>query len=325
MDSNRVTIVMYHYVRDLKNSRYPSIKGLDVKLFKEQVSYLNKNYHFVTAEEVIDAIENDKVLPPKSVMLTFDDGYADHFDYVFPFLDKLGIQGLFFPPAGAILDHSLLDVNKIHFILAAEDDKSKIIKEIKNQLDLYREEYNLESFSHYYDKLATANRFDTGDVIFIKRLLQRELDESLRGKMSKSLFEKIVDVEEEQFCRELYMDVEQIECMSRHGMHFGSHGYKHTWLGSLSDQEQITEIEESLSFLKKIGADPEKYTMCYPYGNYNDTTVELMDRYDFKFALTTQVDVADLTTSHRYKLARLDTNDIPKDRVAPVDSWYQRA
>ena len=34
---NNLTIVMYHYVRDLKNSRYPDIKGLDVSLFKEQI------------------------------------------------------------------------------------------------------------------------------------------------------------------------------------------------------------------------------------------------------------------------------------------------
>ena len=28
----KVTIVMYHYVRDLKYSRYPDIKGLDIWL-----------------------------------------------------------------------------------------------------------------------------------------------------------------------------------------------------------------------------------------------------------------------------------------------------
>ena len=31
---SNLTIVMYHYVRDLKNTRYPGIKGLDIDLFK---------------------------------------------------------------------------------------------------------------------------------------------------------------------------------------------------------------------------------------------------------------------------------------------------
>jgi hypothetical protein len=32
-------IVMYHYVRDLKNSRYPQIKGLDINCFEEQLDF----------------------------------------------------------------------------------------------------------------------------------------------------------------------------------------------------------------------------------------------------------------------------------------------
>ncbi len=162
---------MYHYVRDLKHSRYQDIKGLDISLFYEQIEYLKKHYQFITMETIIDSLENNSSLPDKSVLLTFDDAYSDHFKYVFPFLDKHKIQGSFFPPVKAITEHTVLDVNKIHFILASENDKSKIISEIKNELDKYRKDYNLKSFSFYYDKLAQANRFDTADVIFIKRLL----------------------------------------------------------------------------------------------------------------------------------------------------------
>ena len=42
---NNLTIVMYHYVRDLKNSRFPGIKGLELDLFKEQIEYLHKHYN----------------------------------------------------------------------------------------------------------------------------------------------------------------------------------------------------------------------------------------------------------------------------------------
>ena len=110
---------MYHYVRDLRNSRFPEIKGLDINLFKEQIGYLEKNYHFVTAEQVIDAFKAKEKLPAKAVLLTFDDAYIDHFTYVFPILKHHHIQGCFYPPVKAITEHSVLDVNKIHFILAA--------------------------------------------------------------------------------------------------------------------------------------------------------------------------------------------------------------
>ncbi len=313
---------MYHYVRDLKHSRYPDIKGLDIALFYEQITYLKKHYHFITMEMLIDAIENNYSLPNKSVLLTFDDAYSDHFKYVFPFLNKHKIQGSFFPPAKAIIKHTVLDVNKIHFILASENDKSKIISEIKNELNKFRKDYKLESYSFYYDKLAQSNRFDSADIIFIKRLLQVELEESLRKIITNNLFEKIVGIDEVSFSRELYMDIEQIQCMNRNGMHIGSHGYDHYWLGSLVRQKQKAEITKALEFLTLIGSDTNNWTMCYPYGNYNETTIELLAEYNCKIALTTVVDIADLQKYNKYTLPRLDTNDIPKNKNATTNDWY---
>ena len=110
---NNLTIVMYHYVRDLKNTRYPGIKGLDIDLFKEQVNYLRKHYHVITMEEVIFSIDNQAKIPDKSVLLTFDDAYADHYENVFPILDKYKLQGSFYAPAKAVTEHTVLDVNKI--------------------------------------------------------------------------------------------------------------------------------------------------------------------------------------------------------------------
>jgi peptidoglycan/xylan/chitin deacetylase (PgdA/CDA1 family) len=125
--NTKVSIIMYHYVRDLKHSRYPDIKGIDISLFREQIIYLKKHYKFITMEMLIDAIDNNTSLPEKSVLLTFDDAYIEHFNLVFPLLDELKIQGSFFPPVKAITEHTVLDVNKIHFILASEKNKLKII------------------------------------------------------------------------------------------------------------------------------------------------------------------------------------------------------
>ena len=318
----KVTIVMYHYVRDLKYSRYPDIKGLDISLFYEQIKYLKKHYQFITMEMLMDSIENNKSLPNKSILLTFDDAYSEHFNYVFPFLDKHNIQGSFFPPVKAITENKVLDVNKIHFILASENNKSKIISEIQNELDKFRKDYKLESFSFYFDKLAQTTRFDSADVIFIKRLLQVELEESLRKTITNNLFERIVGIDENSFSRELYMNTEQIQCLNRNGMYIGSHGYDHYWLGSLEQEKQKIEIEKALDFLKIIGSDTKNWAMCYPYGNYNETTLKLLKEYDCKLALTTEVNIADIQKYNKYTLPRLDTNDLPKDIEASTNDWY---
>jgi peptidoglycan/xylan/chitin deacetylase (PgdA/CDA1 family) len=323
--STKVTVVMYHYVRDLQHSRYPEIKGLDIAAFKEQIEYLERHYTFITMEMLIESIESKKPLPEKSVLLTFDDAYIDHFIHVFPLLNLKKIQGSFFPPVRAITENKILDVNKIHFILSSSPDKKNIVKEIFRLMDAYRKEFNLEDNEYYYKKLAIANRFDPAEVIFIKRLLQTELNESLRNKITDVLFTKFVGIQEESFSRELYMNPDQLKCMKANGMHIGSHGFDHYWLGSLSKEKQTSEIEKSLDFLKEINGSIDSWTMCYPYGNYNNDTLEILADTKCKLAVTTEVTIADTSVHNRYTIPRLDTNDFPKDRNAPINKWYELA
>lgn len=47
---SKLHIAMYHYVRNLQNSRYPEIKGLDVHLFRDQIEFMKKNFNVVTME-----------------------------------------------------------------------------------------------------------------------------------------------------------------------------------------------------------------------------------------------------------------------------------
>ncbi|EPE01263.1 polysaccharide deacetylase family protein [Capnocytophaga sp. oral taxon 336] len=328
MENQNLTVVMYHYVRDLKHSIYPSIKGLDVALFKEQVAFLKKHYSFVTVEEVIAATQGIHKLPSHPVLLTFDDAYIDHFTYVFPILKNEGVQGAFYAPVKAITQHKVLDVNKIHFILAStpEEKMSSLLKEIALLLDKYREVYHLESFEFYYKKLAQLDRFDTKEVIFVKRLLQVELVEKLRNIITTELFKKIVGVEEGTFSRELYMSEDQMKYMVSAGMHIGSHGYDHYWLGSLPKEKQEVEIKESLKFIENIGGDIKHWTICYPYGNYNDDTITLLKENHCALGFTTEVKLADINNQmgdNVFKIPRLDTNDLPKDAKALPNNWYK--
>ena len=75
----KLFVVMYHYTRDLKHSRYPEIKGLDVSLFREQIEFMKQQFNIVSMEQVIEAVERHADLPDKALLLTFDDGYVDNY------------------------------------------------------------------------------------------------------------------------------------------------------------------------------------------------------------------------------------------------------
>lgn len=322
MKNDKFSVVMYHYVRDLKNTRFPGIKGLDIRLFREQLVYFRKHYNFISAAQLVDAFENGNELPSKSLLLTFDDAYLDHYTNVFPLLDEYRAQGLFFVPVKAIMNHEVLIVNKIHYVLAVcEKDINVLVIQIKNLLAPYEGKSGVKTFDFYFKKLAIANRFDCKEVIFIKRLLQVELPEPVRSTIINQLFTRYVTDDEKSFSRELYMSEDQLRCMQRNGMVIGSHGYDHFWLGSLTKEKQRQELTASVSFLKTIGVDMSTLSIGYPYGSHNDDTLQIAGEFGFKLGFTTVVDTS-TTSNDCLTIPRLDTNDFPKEAGAEVNDWY---
>ncbi len=100
----RVPVLMYHHVQELSGEpgaawvRYTVSPGA----FAGQLDWLKANgFETVTAERLVRALEPGdedaaEALPPKPVVLTFDDGWACCHDTVFPALKQRGMTGTFF-------------------------------------------------------------------------------------------------------------------------------------------------------------------------------------------------------------------------------------
>lgn len=307
-----VTIVMYHYVRDLNRSRFSAIKGLSIERFCRQLDFIETRYTPISVKRLLGALASGgEELPPNPILLTFDDGYSDHFSNVFPLLDARGIQGCFFPPAQAILEHTVLDVNKLHFVLSAAPDAGTLLEQVFSSLEEFRLEHALKTREAYLLAVTAKHRYDTREVTVLKRLLQRELPEPVRAELVRRLFAKHVTTDEVAFASELYMSVDQIACLRRHGMHIGSHGYAHVWLDHVSPEAQAIEIDRSLDFLQKLGIGREEWTMCYPYGGFNDSLLQILRDRQCRLGFTVEARVADLAVDDRLTLPRVDTNDLP--------------
>ena len=303
-------IAMYHYIRDLHNSRYPEIKGLDVSLFREQLDFFAENFHIVTMEQVMDAVSSGSELPENSMLLTFDDGYIDHYTVALPLLKERNMQGSFFIPGKTIAENTLLDVNKIHFILASADSRL-LMSDLLKKLDFYRgKEFCYPENAQLLETYAVANRFDSKEVIFIKRILQTALPEQLRKIISSELFEQYIAFPEDKFARELYMNYDQIRYMKRAGMFIGCHGYDHYWMANLSEAELKQDIDHGLETIDEF-IDQNNWVINYPYGNYSDSVCQYVRSKGAKVGLTTEVRVARIGIDHPLQLPRLDCNDFP--------------
>ena len=294
-------IIMYHYVRDYKNSKYKNLKALSFENFKRQIKFLKKNYKFYNPNTHLNGNLNKSLC-----WLTFDDGYIDHYNNVLPILEENNIKGSFFITSN-IENKSVLEVNKIQFILEKKntifliDQIKKIYREIKKL-------HNNDELDLMIKSIKLDHRYDDKNTIIVKRLLQREIPNVIRKKIINILFKKYVCKNDLKFHKELYLNLKQLKIMRKLGHEIGNHTKNHKWLSKLKVNDQELEIKDNLKFLKKNKLIKDKWTMCYPYGDFNTNTISILKKYKCSRALTTVVNKVN-KKSNIFKLPRLNTND----------------
>lgn len=85
-------VLMYHSVDD-DNDIFFTVRP---DYFEKQIKYLvDNNYNIVSINNFIEYIKN-KSIPPKTILLTFDDGFTDNYRNVFPILQKYNISATIF-------------------------------------------------------------------------------------------------------------------------------------------------------------------------------------------------------------------------------------
>lgn len=297
----QLTVVAYHYIRDLERSRFPDIKGRRTSEFISQIDYLQRNYNIISAHDLLNKLSGSHELPPKPLLLTFDDGFIDHFTNVLPILEEKHLKGAFFPAIDGIKGE-LLHVHKIHFILATIG-AGRVINYTIN----YIKNNNLLEF---WEKDHIPSRFDSEELIHTKQMLQYVLPEWHRNAIVNKLFSTYVSDDFNSFASELYMTESQLKLMVGLGHYIGHHSISHSWMNRLDPQTQEIEVVEPLKFLGSIGAINYSWIMCYPYGVYNKSLLEIIKKHACVCAFTGEMGVSDLS-GDLFDMPRLDTNDLP--------------
>lgn len=316
--SNAVTLVMYHYVRPIASGPFPALKGLETSAFVGQVDWLQKHYTLVRPADVLDALDHGIRLPERAALLTFDDGYADHLTHVMPVLRARGVSGVFFAPMAAVLERTMLDVNRAHFILAAARDLDDLERRLEAEVEAARGEFALPPLDDYRRTCRVPYSFDGPQVGYIKRLLQHALPEALRMRISAALFAQFVTPDERGFADELYMDAGGLQQLADAGMEVAAHGYRHYWLGRLDAEAQRRDIDQSLAAIASIGLGQRRFWFGYPYGSYDAVTRSILEAHGCAAAVTSAPAVADCETTPRLELPRMDTMSFPCQPDAPL-------
>lgn len=88
----KIPILMYHHVADKNGSLY-----VRPDIFVKQMDYLvQKGYVTVTLPEIVAHLAVGQNLPPKTVAMTFDDGYLDNYSNAYPVLTQRNLKATIF-------------------------------------------------------------------------------------------------------------------------------------------------------------------------------------------------------------------------------------
>jgi len=298
---------MYHYVRNLPETKYLNIKGLLTSKFIGQLEYILANYTVVRLENYIDCLRGSKDIPPNSCVLTFDDGFKDHYINVFPLLKERKITASFFPLTKPLTEHTVMPVHKSHFLLAKVGTKV-FAGEFNQILESKYPELVKDYFVDGNKKKDSRYRWDDALTTNLKCCIAA-LSTQPKVDILNQIFARYFG-DEVKFCEELYMNWAEMREMAKDGMSFGSHSHSHASLVTLPAKERIREVRYSKDLLEEnIGTQIK--SIAYPYGNSDVDLIDILVKEGYTCGVTTYTGINEGSDINPFNLKRLDTNDLP--------------
>lgn len=307
------TIVFYHYVRDVERTPFPQIKALSVAGFTAQLDWLQSRFDVVDGAAFERAVLAGAGFDRPSALLTFDDGFVDHYEHVFPVLRSRGLGGIFFL-VGSTLDEqpALANVHKTHFLLS-QLGAERFAREVGAALAAEGVSAgNAPAREGVY-------RYDEAPDVRIKRILNYEAPYPVADRVLSELFERHIG-DSAAFARALYLSRDQVREMARGGMTFGFHTDTHPVLSRLNRDEQRRELRGGAGRIRDL-AGQASVSFCYPYGfphTYNTATLETLEEFGYSMAFNTVRREAMIGRDGRYELPRFDTRDVARLHEVPA-------
>lgn len=260
---NPIIILLYHRVIDIENDN--QLLAVSVKNFEEHIKFLSENYNILSFEK-----EWGKVSKP-SVIITFDDGYADNYYNALPILERYKV------PATIFVATQNIDTNKEFWFDCIENyffNNENLPNSIKLNIAKKTFEFSLKNDNEIKDSYAAIH-------LLLKNLLPDERKKVL-DELKKVLNFTGMD-------RKKYRTLNSAELRMLDNSNYisvGAHTVSHTKLSLQSYDEQYEEIRNSKIELEKI-LNHKIIIFSYPFGtkdDYNKDSIKILKNLKIKKA-----------------------------------------
>lgn len=246
-----LTILTYHGVLE-DELKIPDWCFVDSKMFHKQMLFIKRNFDVVKLSEGIRRLYQDDIYRP-TLSVTFDDGFQNNFNVVFPIVKELQIPITIFLTSNYINTGKTLWFCRLNAALA--NTNKKVIEIDKKLLPLCSKE----------DKIQ-ANRYLQQ---FLKSFPAINLDEKCSEVLAK-LGSKC-DIEFEIDSPYRMLDIPSIIRMDNSGLvEFGCHTHTHCILSKISEDNRKKEVITSKTSVESLITSKACRLFAYPNGGITD-------------------------------------------------------
>ncbi len=270
LPSSVPVIIRYHSVCSDSNLISAGIR-LTPESFKEHLAYFAKYFQVVTMKHLLERIQNREAFQKNTLVLTFDDGYADNLGAAKALVDY-GLTGLFYITAGCIESDERFWVAEVRHLIESTGKNGMI-------LPLPDGECCIE-LSNVGEREQAIKK--------VTRLL-KSVNMEVRENIRKSLRLELNDGP--PFPRNLMLNWSQLREMVQMGMEIGGHTMTHPNLPSATKDEARAEIRGCKSLLE-AQLKTEIIHFAYPNGgslaHFDDKSKALLREAGFQSATTSK-------------------------------------
>lgn len=252
----KILVLTYHRV--LPEIRCNPLKTIvSLNIFTKQVDALRSKFPIISLSEAVKQMREGYAKNRIQAVLTFDDGYRDNYEAVFPILTKRGFPAVFSIATGYVGSGMPLWDWEIIIRMNTRED----INEIKTPKNIFKRRAN-ESQSSFtfriFEEMKSADMETIQGVIAFLR---------------KATAAKAGPYD---FRDDGFMDWAQIRQMSQAGMEMGAHGTTHRSLSRMSLDEAVDEIKKGKLEVESNTGKPCLH-FAFPFGSQKDYNQELIN------------------------------------------------
>lgn len=141
----KVPIIMYHSI--LKDPARSNKYTITPAVLEEDLKYIKENgYETITISDLTSYVYDDKPLPPKPIILTFDDGHYNNYGYLYPLLEKYDMKAVISIVGSYTDKFSETDEANLNYSYLRWKDINELIS--SGRVEFQNHTYNLHDNTH---------------------------------------------------------------------------------------------------------------------------------------------------------------------------------